>query len=387
MKRIALLCALLAAMLIQSASAKPNSEEFALPPFTGGYEPLDDDERGLWMQIDEFERNVVSDPNLIRDERLIEYLQTTLCNSVGMDRCEGTRIHVVRAASFNAGMYPNGMMIVHTGALLRLRNEAELASLLGHEFAHFEKRHGVNGFKSKKTTSDIIVWASFVGAGRSFMDAMVGSFMSYKRDQEREADLVSAAYLQASPYASSAAAEVWVRLMDEDAAQAKERNRRKLNRHAGWLDSHPAPYERAKYLSRIEDPETKDGDLGADRYAEAISPYLLDFFDDQLQRNDFAGTSYMLEQMAAGGWTADLLLLRGELYRKRGNPRDLVTAAQSYQDAIEAGCQKPEVWRGLGLAKMRSGAMDEGRAALRVYLEKAPDAPDAKMMKAMEGDF
>jgi regulator of sirC expression with transglutaminase-like and TPR domain len=93
-----------------------------------------------------------------------------------------------------------------------------------------------------------------------------------------------------------------------------------------------------------------------------------------------------LEQIAQDGWTPDLLFLQGELYRKRGNPRDLVTAATAYLNAIEAGYENPNAWRGLGLSQMRSGAQAEGKQTLKTYIRMAPDAPDASMITLLIGE-
>jgi hypothetical protein len=176
-----------------------------------------------------------------------------------------------------------------------------------------------------------------------------------------------------------------VRAIDEDAAQAQERKRNKRNAASGWLDSHPSNHARAIYLARFSEAAADEGDMGGDRFATIMRPHLLSFFGDQLQRNDFAATLYILEQMASDGWTADLLLLKGELYRKRGNPRDLISAAEAYGSALAAGSDRPEAWRGLGLVQLRSGRMDEGREAIATYLRLSPDAADAPMMAAMIG--
>lgn len=375
-----------AALLASSALAgEGKSAEFALPPYAGAYEPQNVDERGLWQEIDELERKAAHYKDVVQSPELTAYLQSVLCRAVGEDRCRGTRIYVMRDSTFNAGMYPNGMMVVNSGLLLRLHNEAELASALGHEFGHFEKRHVLNGFKRARTTSDILSWAAVLGANPGVQTLFIVDLFHFNRDQEREADLISAEYLRASPYPTRAAAAVWVRAIDEDAAQAQERKRSRRNAATGWLDSHPSNHERAVYLERYSEAAADEGDEGRDRYVAAMKPHLLDFFEDQLQRNDFAGTRYILEQMASDGWTADLLLLQGELYRRRGNPRDLVTAAESYRAAIEAGSDRAETWRGLGLVQMRAGQSDEGRKTLATYLEMAPNAPDAPMMSAMVG--
>ncbi len=77
--------------------------------------------------------------------------------------------------------------------------------------------------------------------------------------------------------------------------------------------------------------------------------------------------------------------MQGELYRKRGTARDLVTAQDAFARAIAEGSAMPQAWRGLGLTKMRTGDRAGGTEALRTYLAMAPDAPDAPMMTMMAG--
>jgi hypothetical protein len=99
-----------------------------------------------------------------------------------------------------------------------------------------------------------------------------------------------------------------------------------------------------------------------------------------VKRNDFGGTEYILNTLASAGWTAELLAARGDLYRLRGNPRDLVVAAQSYRDAITQGSHDPVVRRDLGMALLRGGSHAEASMALQQYLQLRPDASDKTMV-------
>lgn len=356
------------------------------PAYVGAYDPEDVDERGIWQQMDELELKLATQKDIVHDASLNGYLEDVLCNTVGPERCSGVRIYVLRNASFNAGMYPNGMMVVHTGALLRLRTEAELAFLLGHEFAHYEERHGLQSFKKARSATDGLMFMAMAGMAGNLMTLLVLSdIFSFNREQEKDADLLSTEYLGSSRYTQRGAADVWVRMIDEDDVRVEERKRGKRGRNTQWLDSHPAPFVRADYINRAQELDDGTGLDERDRYTRKLAPFIGDFFDDQLKRNDFAASQYILEEMAGGNWTADLLQLRGELYRSRGGAEDLTLAIDSYSEAIALGNRNPTVWRGLGLAQIRSGARAEGQASLRKYLELAPDAPDAGMMKMMSG--
>lgn len=357
-----------------------------LPTYTPAYEPTSVDERGIWMEADETERQLRDSNLVIRDAKLNEYVRQVFCQTVGDDRCRTVRIYVMRIPQFNATMYPNGMMTVWSGMLLRVRDEAELGAILGHEFGHFELRHSLNGFKARRTATDIMAWASLLapsGVG-TITTAAIGSFYSFSREQEKQADLLGHQYLVNSAYPSASAARVWERLMAEADATAAGRKRKSTQRYAaGFLASHPTHLERATYLRDVAAKAGDQGDAAEAAYRSRMEHWLPEFLADQIKLNDFGGTEYLLGELAGGNWTPELLYARAELYRQRGNPRDLVSAAQFYQDAIAKGFSRPEGHRGLGLALMRSQQTDHGRAALQHYLKLSPDASDAPMISAL----
>lgn len=379
-----------AAALLTAGPVAAKDATFDRPTYSGAYDPQGVDERGLWMQLDEHERGFRDSPLVVREEALTRYVKGVLCKAVGEDRCNATRVYVVQDKNFNASMAPNGLMIVHTGLLARVYSEAELATVLGHEFAHFELRHTLNGFKKQRTGTDILAWLSLSGAalGQSTAAAqmaVVTGVFSFNRDQEREADFLAAAYIRASSYPLRASI-VWKRLMEEEDALREERKQRKIRRAVpGATDTHPTNLQRFAYFSELEaQPGALDGDDGASAYREATARVLPTLFDSLVKSNEFAGVDYVIQNRGKTlGWDGLLLYARGELYRLRGNPRDLVTARQFYEEAIATGGAPAEAWRGAGLTAMRGGDNAAGRTALTEYLTRMPTASDAAAMKIL----
>jgi hypothetical protein len=289
-------------------------------------------------------------------------------------------------------MYPNGMMTVWSGLLLRVKDEAELGSVLGHEFGHFELRHGVRAFKMKRTSTDIAMWGQILiaAAGKdpsSFYNTIIGGMYAFDRNQEKEADLRGFDYLVSSPYPAAAAADVWERIMAEADATAAGRKRKVRHGYtAGFFSTHPTDLTRATYLRTAAGKAADEGDPAAAAYRAGLAKWLPAFLDDQIKLNDFGGSDYLLQQLAADGWTPDLLYARAELYRQRANPRDLVSAVQFYQEAIDKGYAGAEARRGLGLALIRSQEVERGRSALREYLTMKPDASDASLISTLAAD-
>lgn len=388
----------IAALLLGAAApthAAHSDQASALPAYTPAYEPTTVDERGLWMEADERERMLRDSPLRINDGKLEPYLYQVLCRTVGSDRCKGVRIYAMEIPAFNATMRANGAMEIWSGLLLRVRDEAELASIIGHEFAHFELRHGLAGFKARRSARDVIAWIGVLGAvaanygystgGGNLQISLLGSVYKFNRDQETQADLLGVRYVAAAGYPAHAASEVWQSIMAEaDASAAGRKQKARHQYSAGFFDTHPTPTTRASYLAKEALRIGPSGDAREASYNEAMAPYLSRFLDAQIKLNDFGGTTYLLDNLAARRAAApELLFARAELYRARGYPRDLQTASDLYRQAAAAGYTAPELRRNLGLALLRNGESVEGRKALQEYLQLKPDASDAKAIASL----
>lgn len=364
------------------------------PPYVGAYQPRGVDEIGLWKENDEDERVLATSPMVIRDEALNTYVKGVLCSAVGDDRCKSTRIYILRTPVFNANMSPNGTMRVFTGLLLRMHNEAELAEVLAHEFGHFELRHTLARFKAQRSATDLLSWAAVFAAmsnsysARSNFDSLqlsvYGRLYRFNRDEERQADVFGIGFLNASKLRPQAAANVWRNSMAEATASASARGlpRPKFDQIA-FFATHPPDAEREMTLSALALPEGRTREDGTDRYQRAMATWLPLFLDDQIKLNDFGGSDFLINALAEGGWTASLWLARGDLYRARGNPRDLVNAAEFYTNAVGLNPGLAEAHRGLGLSLLKTGRQSDGQAELARYLQLKPDASDAAMIRML----
>jgi beta-barrel assembly-enhancing protease len=351
------------------------------------YGPRDDTERGLWQQMDEVERDLKNSSFIMTDPALNAYVKGVLCKSVGEERCTNTRIYIMRTPYYNAMMAPNGMMVVWSGLLLRTRNEAELATVLGHEFAHFEKRHSIQLYRNIKSKTDAMTWIRALPGGFLAQMSLMGSVMSFNRDMERQADLVALDDLARNGYDPIAASEIWEQLRAEMDATAEGRRMRKAMDSMGdFFSSHPNSKERMEYLRAAAAGKRAPGQTkGVESYRTALAPWWPMLIDDQIKLNQFEETEFLLNSMARGKWSADLLYARGELYRARAKEGDFVKATEFYRQAIKEDSSLAESWRGLGISQMRSGAKDEGKKALKTYLEKRPNADDHGIIKMMAG--
>ncbi|MGC1467805.1 MAG: M48 family metalloprotease [Sphingorhabdus sp.] len=360
------------------------AQPLELLPTSAGYQPKDAVEQGLWLEMDEAEQQMRASKFLIDDPELNAYVKGVLCRAVGTDKCGAARIYLMRTPQFNAAMAPNGMMLVWSGLLLRARNEAELAAVLGHEFVHFEQQHSLKSFRDIKAKSDAITWLGFVPGGMLAQIGLMGSVFRFNREMEKQADMAALDYLSASGYDPMAPSKIWEQLLGEMDVQAKANKSGAAAQEASdFFSSHPNTRDRMEYLRAAARTKAPSSDDGSERYRVAIARWWPRLIDDQVKLNDFAATEFLLDGLARGTWTADLLYARGELYRARGKGSDLAKAEGFYRQSLAKDPAIAESWRSLGMLLLRQGKSSEGRKMLRRYLDIAPAAGDRPMIEAM----
>lgn len=359
-------------------------------PITPGYRPEHKGlEANLWYVMDKAERDLKTSPFVIRDPALNRYVRQVTCR-VAQNYCKDIRIYIVRTPYFNASMAPNGMMQIWTGLLLRVKNEAQLAAVIGHEFGHYVRQHSLQRFEDLRNKSD---FAAFLGLGLAVAGGapaaslanlvILASIFSYSRDQEREADAFGLDVMAKAGYSPEEAANIWKRLIRErDAAEKKEER-------DFFFASHPAPEERVETLEKLA-KEKRTGDTAFSafrkRLVAALAPYRPWMLRDQMRLRQYGRTEALMDMLIEdGNGTAPFYFYKGELYRHRAGKGDLEKAMHAYDDAIEAGNPPVAVWRSKGLIHRSRHETDAARAAFRTYLARAPDASDRLMIQSYIG--
>ncbi len=119
----------------------------------------------------------------------------------------------VNANYVNAYAFPGGTIGISRGILLKLDNEAQLASLIGHELGHINARHSAEQM-SKGQLSSILVGGLSIAASTQGSElgeitqklGMLGQGLllsKYSRDNEREADYLGNEYMIKTGYPSA----------------------------------------------------------------------------------------------------------------------------------------------------------------------------------------
>lgn len=347
-----------------------------VPPIQPGEKPAaGSTEAELWYGVEQSERELRVAPVIVRDPGLNRYVRDVACRVVG-DYCRDLRVYIVESPVFNASMAPNGAMVVFTGALLRMRDESELALVLGHEFAHYRQRHSLRLWNSVKHTSaftaSFTVMSGFSLAGGVVQLLGAAGLSGFSRDMEREADRLGFARASELHYDPQAGVRVWTRMLHEEQAN-------KRNRHMAVFASHPRTAERLEDVTAAAAAANAEAavDHRAD-YRAATRPFLARWLDAELSRRMYDTSIQVIgdRRADAGEDEAGLLAFYlAEAHRRRGGEGDAATAATLYAEAIAHPDAPAAAWRERGhLLRARQPAA--AAAAFREYLARAPDATD-----------
>jgi predicted Zn-dependent protease len=372
---------LLTSLLAAGTAAGQEPIEAARP---GERPPAGSDEDELWYAMDRAERELQQHPLLVRDEALNAYVRGVACRVAG-DYCPDLRVYIVKQPWFNASMAPNGMMVVWTGALLRFQDEAELALVLGHEFAHFQQRHSLKQWRKAKNTTAFLSTFGLVafgsGAGLAGQAAYIlgsAQMSQFSRDAEREADRLGFAVATEEGYDPEAGVRLWQRMQDEEDA-------RRYGKPVPVFASHPKTAERlADVRAAAAASDAADSNDGREAYRAAVRPFLASWLEAELSRRMYDTSVRVigdLRALAEPELQATYTFFLAEAFRRRGKPGDAAMAEALYEEAIALPHPPPGAFREHGLALRALGERDAAAAALSRYLELAPDAEDAAFMK------
>ncbi len=193
---------------------------------------------------------VRSQIRIYRDPRLQEYV-----NQIGQRLVShSTRpnipytFQVVDDSGVNAFATMGGFVYVNKGLLRLADNEAQLASVMGHEIGHVAARHALKQLKESAIAQGV---ASLAGVNRNVLVG-IGVDLALKkpnsRNDEFQADQLGLQTLGRSGYAESAMIAFMNKLLKNSSSVPT------------FLSTHPATADRVARLKQTIDPSRANGD-------------------------------------------------------------------------------------------------------------------------------
>ena len=150
--------------------------------------------------------------------------------------------------TINAFALPGGHMYIYTGLLKMCENEAELASVMGHEMAHVAAHHHGEAMTKQYGYSllmQVLLGEEPAATAKMASDLVGAGVLSYySRENEREADALGMEFLFRAGYRPDAMVTFMQKLMAEEQSKGG-------GHPFPLLSSHPATQERLMRLQNL----------------------------------------------------------------------------------------------------------------------------------------
>ncbi|MFW5830020.1 MAG: M48 family metallopeptidase [Planctomycetota bacterium] len=199
-----------------------------------------------WEQISAENQVSSNTANVAFMQQVGQHLASVADNGPGYD------FTLFASEAANAFALPNGRVAVFSGMLPFCKNGAGLATVLGHEIAHVQARHG-NERLSQQFASNTLLQLASIGLGAAEVDdqtrgltmaalsgiSAYGVILPYSRTHEYEADKIGTGIMARAGYDPQHAVAFWQRFQQAGGGQPPE-----------FMSTHPSGPNR---IERLQD--------------------------------------------------------------------------------------------------------------------------------------
>jgi len=168
---------------------------------------------------------------------------------------------VVEDSALNAFATMGGYVYVTTGLLKAADNEAQLASVMGHEIGHIAAKHALKHMREAALTQGALTAAGLNTNTAVNIGVELALNRPNSRQDEYEADERGLATLTRAGYAPGAMVAFMEKLLNQSSVPT-------------FLSTHPATADRITRLEEAIDPATENNGDGLDKaeYRKKVSP-------------------------------------------------------------------------------------------------------------------
>ncbi len=220
----------------------------AVNPATGKHQLMLVSERQEVEIGRESDRSISAEMGLYDDAKLQAYVQDLgrrlAARSERPDL--GWTFRVIDDPVVNAFALPGGFVYVTRGILAHMNNEAELASVIGHEIGHVTARHGASQMTKAQLAQVGLGLGSILAPERADRFGGIAAsglgllFLKHGRDDERQADGLGLRYMVVAGYDPRPMADMFDMLERVSASAGG-------GGVPAWASTHPAPENRRSW--------------------------------------------------------------------------------------------------------------------------------------------
>ena len=329
----------------------------------------------LWALADAFDEDVSHTDSLYPDADLQAYLQSIL-DRLYPDFQGRIRIQVLRSPALNAFALPNGSLYIHSSLLARCDNEAQAATILGHEAAHFVDRHALRQTEQIQNSTAFANVLTIAGVPLVGPLLAVSSTLGYSKELESNADRIAYERMLLAGYDTREAVKIFGKMADETKNMGID--------EPYFFSTHPRMVERVASLNEmVKVMPPAAGEINSEAFLQKTTEIRIVSLEEDLSMNRYKSVIMLLEkaEMPLSGYPEYCQYYLGEAYRQRGDGGDEERAFLAYRKAINAAPEFAPTYRALGLYYLKKKDAENARQFLEAYLQRDPDAIDREYIR------
>lgn len=334
-------------------------------------------EQRIWLEEQKLELKLLKTDALFIHQATTDYLQSVI-NRIYPKYKRQIKIKLLNDPKLNAFALANGSIYFNIGLLARLDNEAQLATVLAHEGAHFIHKHALKFRKKlKSTTKEIALSTGYKTTVKTSLDLLSG----YSREQEREADVYAFHSIKKAGYDIRQSPYTFQKLLAEAKANQQQQS--------SFFSSHPKLTERINSYQQLiqQHYKTTNKQEKKARIAQALF----------LQKTQALRLADLKSNLSYGRYNSLILILEnpanhykypsfahyylGEAYRLRAATGDQTRSYLAYRTAIKKSPNFPHSYRALGVYYMKQKNYKKARHSFSKFLSLAPGDKEADYVK------
>jgi len=328
---------------------------------------LNNEEKTLWNEAEKIDVILGKNDSIFTDNQSTLYVQSII-DKVYPEFKGKMKVKILNDPSLNAFALPNGSMYFNLGLLARLDNEAQLATILAHEGAHFIHKHSLKHRRKLKSTS---AFAVMIGAGSSAVEISSQYISGFSRDLEREADRYAFSQMMKAGYDIRQTPFAFKKLLADAKANKVER--------PVFYASHPKLINRImSYQALIKEHKSRSGLVGKNRYLKNTKLMRVADLKVNLDHGQYNSLILILERKYSNSkYPRYVKYYLGEAYRQRDLKGDKQKSFKAYLQAISSAPNYAPSYRAVGIYYMKKRKFAKASAAFQTFLKLAPNHKDA----------
>ena len=349
---------------------------------------MEEDERRIWSRSKEEQEVLDRSGYIYEDSLLTDYVNAV----VRQLRPPGSshamlvfQAKIIKNPLLNAFAYPNGVIYIHTGIISKMDNEAQLATVLGHEMSHAIYRHALASIHNLQNTTGVLSVLQIATLPFGIFGGLAGllgnigglaAVTGYSRELESQADTSGLSLMVESGYDVREAPKVFVALKrDLDEQKTDE---------PFFFGSHPRLQDRIDNYTQLVTGKYSSAlsTLGTERFDGLIKGLLLDNASLDLSMGRFRSVERSMGRvLRVDSLNARAYFMLGECYRLRSGRTNVDTAETHYRRAVACDSSFPPPHKAMGLILYKRGDKEAASEEFEEYLRWSPNADDRKYIE------